>query len=84
MKFIKQNHEIDTRDESEGMWKSILMILALMTLGFLVALFVYTKIIKREVNQQLSVEVNKMVEKYVNMVGKKGDSSSTSYNKFDN
>lgn len=54
-----------------------------MTLGFLVALFIYTKIIKREVNQQLSVEVNKMVEKYVNMTGKKGDSSSTSYNKFD-
>jgi hypothetical protein len=29
------------------------------------------------------VEVNKMVEKYVNLAGKKGDPSSTSYNKFD-
>jgi len=55
-----------------------------MTLGFLVALFIYTKVIKREVNQQLSLEVNKMVEKYVNLGSKKsGNSSANSYSKFD-
>jgi hypothetical protein len=55
-----------------------------MTIGFLVALFVYTKVIKREVNQQLSLEVNKMVEKYVNLGSKKGgNSSANSYSKFD-
>jgi hypothetical protein len=32
-----------------------------MTVGFLAALFIYTKVIRREVDQQLSVEVNKMV-----------------------
>lgn len=52
-----------------------------MTLGFLVALFIYTRIIRREVNQQLSVEVNKMVENYVNMANKKN--SSGSYSKFE-
>ena len=56
-----------------------------MTIVFVVALFIYTKIIKREMNQQLSLEVNKMVEKYVNLAGKKdkGNSSSSSYSKFD-
>jgi len=52
-----------------------------MTLGFLAALFVYTRIIRREVNQQLSVEVNKMVESYVNMANKKN--STGSYSKFE-
>lgn len=52
-----------------------------MTLGFLAALFVYTRIIRREVNQQLSVEVNKMVESYVNMANKK--KSTGSYSKFE-
>ena len=54
-----------------------------MTAGFIIALIIYTKIIKKEVNQQLSVEVNKLVEKHMNMANKKGDSSSNSYNKFD-
>ncbi len=55
IKFIKQNHEINTKDEGEGMWKTVLLILLLMTVGFVVALLVYTKLIKKEVNQQLSV-----------------------------
>ncbi len=38
-----------------------------MTLGFLVALFVYTRLIKKYVNQQMSMEVNKMVENYVTL-----------------
>lgn len=37
------------------MWKTVLLILLLMTVGFVVALLVYTKLIKKEVNQQLSV-----------------------------
>lgn len=81
--FIKENHEEDFRDETGGLWKTILVILVVMTLGFLVALFVYTKVIKREVNQQMSLEVNKMVEKYVNLSSKKGDTTGQSYSKFD-
>mgnify|MGYP000197495554 CR=1 FL=1 len=61
----------------------ILVILLVMTGGFLLALLIYTKVVKREVNQQLSVEVNKTVEKYVNLAGKKGDTTGSSYNKFD-
>ena len=34
-------------------------------------------------NQQLSLEVNKMVEKYVNLASKKGNNTSSSYSKFD-
>jgi hypothetical protein len=52
-----------------------------MGLGFLAALLVYTRIVRREVNQQLSVEVNKTVESYVNMTNKK--SSIGSYSKFE-
>jgi hypothetical protein len=49
-----------------------------MTLGFFVALFVYTKLIKNEVNQQISVEVNKMVENYVTL---SEQNSATNVNK---
>ncbi len=55
-----------------------------MTLGFLLALFVYTRIIRKEVNQQLSVEVNKMVENYVNLANKKTtEKAGNSYSKFE-
>jgi ABC-type arginine/histidine transport system permease subunit len=53
--FIKNTHQIDTRDESEGIWKTILLILVVMTVGFVLALFVYTRLIRKEVNQQLSL-----------------------------
>lgn len=45
--FIKNKGEIDTGDESSSLWKTILWTLVLMTLGFLVALFIYTKIIRK-------------------------------------
>ena len=56
-----------------------------MTLGFVLALFVYTKIIRKEVDQQLSVEVNRMVENYVTLADKKKAASNTgnSYSKFE-
>ena len=54
-----------------------------MTLCFLGALFIYTRIIRKEVNQQLSVEVNKMVENYVNLATKKNTSTPNSYSKFE-
>ena len=82
--FIKNNNQIDTNDGSSGLWKTVLLTLLFMTLGFLVALFIYTKIIRREVDQQLSVEVNKMVENYVNLAEKKkGSATGNSYSKFD-
>lgn len=52
-----------------------------MTVGFIVALLVYTKIIRKEVDQQLSIEVNKMVENYVDLASIK--SKGNSYSKFD-
>lgn len=69
------------QDEDSSIWKVIAIILALMALGFLIALFLYTRIVRKEVNQQLSVEVNKMVESYVTMSNKKGTGSS--YSKFE-
>lgn len=53
-----------------------------MTLGFLVALFIYTRLIKKEVNQQMSMEVNKMVENYVSLTEQKPNSeqNTNTYN----
>jgi len=48
-------------DKSDDLWLTVILIVVLMTLGFIVALVVYSKLIKREVNQQMSVEVNRMV-----------------------
>ena len=71
-------------DGTGSIWGTVAIILLVMTAIFLLALFIYTKIMKREMNQQLSVEVNKMVEKYVNLNGKKsGNSSASSYSKFE-
>ena len=52
----------------------MLLILGIMLVTFLVAIFAYTRLIKREMNQQLSVEVNKMVEHYVAMTEEKSQS----------
>lgn len=82
--FIKNKDQISTIDESTGLWKTVLLTLFFMTLGFIVALFVYTKIIRKEVDQQLSVEVNKMVENYVTLAEKKkSGGTGNSYSKFD-
>jgi predicted permease len=68
------------QEEGGSIFWTIFVILLCMTAGFFIALFVYTRIIRREVNQQLSLEVNKMVENYVNLAEKK--SSSDSYVKI--
>lgn len=56
-----------------------------MTVGFLAALCIYTKFIRKEVDQQLSLEVNKMVENFVSLADKKkGNSGSNgSYSKME-
>lgn len=56
-----------------------------MTAGFLAALCIYTRFIRKEVDQQLSLEVNKMVENYVNLAEKKKGSSGSngSYSKME-
>lgn len=82
--FIQNKDQISTVDESSGLWKTVLLTLVFMTIGFLLALFIYTKIIRKEVDQQLSVEVNKMVENYVSLAEKKKSASTgNSYSKFD-
>jgi len=55
-----------------------------MTIGFLLALCIYTRLIRREIDQQLSVEVNKMVENYVNMTEKSSSNVGNTYSKMDN
>lgn len=40
------------------------------------ALFVYGRLIKREMGQQMSVEVNRMVENYVNMAEQRLESKT--------
>lgn len=82
--LIKNKDQISTNDESSGLWKTVLLVLLFMTVGFLVALFIYTKTVRKEVDQQLSVEVNKMVENYVTLAEKKKSSGTgNSYSKFD-
>lgn len=68
-----------TQDEDSSIWKPIIIIVSLMAVGFVVALLVYTRVVRKEVNQQLSVEVNKMVESYINTSNKKDNN----YSKFD-
>ena len=53
--FIKNSSQIDTNDQTGGIWKNILIALLVMTVGFFIALFVYTRIIRKEVDQQLSL-----------------------------
>lgn len=53
--FIKNKDQVLTVDESTGLWKTILLTLFFMTLGFIVALCIYTRVIRKEVDQQLSV-----------------------------
>jgi hypothetical protein len=53
--FINNKDQVLTVDESSGLWKTVLLTLFFMTLGFLAALFIYTRIIRKEVDQQLSV-----------------------------
>ena len=66
--FIKSDRkESYGPDDSSGLWITVLQILTFMLITFLLALFVYTRLIKKEINQQMSVEVNKMVEHYVAM-----------------
>ena len=74
--FLKNDRKTTFgKDESKGVWKTVLLILVFMAIAFLVALFAYTRLIKREVNQQMSVEVNKMVEHYVQLSEEKSRSS---------
>ena len=66
--FLKNDRkETFGPDDRSGLFMVIVKILALMLVTFLLALLIYTRIIKREINQQMSVEVNKMVEHYVAM-----------------
>ena len=54
--FLKNDRKTTFRDdESKGIWKTVLLILVFMAIAFLVALFAYTRLIKKEVNQQMSV-----------------------------
>ena len=58
--FSKSDPVVSVED-STSVWLTVLITLGAMTVGFVVALLVYTKIIRKEVDQQLSLEVNKMV-----------------------
>lgn len=46
-------------------------ILLIMTGAFAIALVVYTKVIRNDMNMQLSLEVNKVVENYVSLTDHK-------------
>jgi predicted histidine transporter YuiF (NhaC family) len=59
--YNKNKNSQQTTNKGDDLWLTVLLIILLMLVGFLTALFVYTKLIKREVNQQMSIEVNKMV-----------------------
>ena len=78
--FVKSDPVINIQDKT-NVWFTIFVVLSAMTIGFLIGLYIYTKIVRKEVDQQLSVEVNKMVENYVNLTQK--SSSSTNYVKMD-
>ena len=80
--FIKSRELVKTSDDNEGVWKTVLLTLFIMTFGFIVALLVYTRIIRREVDTQLSIEVNKMVENYVDLAHSKKNAGN-SYSKFE-
>lgn len=47
-----------------------------MVVFFFIALFGYNQIIRREMNQEMSMEVNKMVEHYVAMTEEKSRSNA--------
>jgi len=49
---ISKNNEVD---KGSNIFITILIILLVMTAGFFIALFIYTRIIRKEVNQQLSL-----------------------------
>ena len=53
--FIKNKTSPQDLDKTDDLWLTVFFIVLLMTLGLLVALFVYTRLIKKEVNQQMSM-----------------------------
>lgn len=61
-----------------SVWLIVLAIIMSMGGGFILVLIIYTKLIKREVNTQISSEVNRMVENYVAMTETK---SQNQFNK---
>ncbi len=59
------------------MWLTVAGIVLMMTGGFVLALAVYSRVIKKEMEQKMSVEINKLVENYVTMVETKKSSEIT-------
>lgn len=67
----------ETLDVEENLWLTVAMIVLLMTVGFVLALVVYSRVIKKEMGQKMSVEINKVVENYVTLVETKRNSEVT-------
>lgn len=75
--FQKSDHtETFGEDKSTGIWKTVFLIICAMLVLFFVVLFVYNRLIRSEMNPQLSMEVNKMVEHYVAMTEEKSRSNA--------
>ena len=68
-----QENNTETTDDYGDLWKNILLIIAIMVLFLIAAIFLYTRIIRKEINRQMSSEVNRMVEHYA-AFGDKSDS----------
>lgn len=66
--FLKKDKKETFGDDvTSGLWSTILLIVGSMILIFLIAMCTYTQVIRRQMNQEMSMEVNKMVEHYVAM-----------------
>jgi hypothetical protein len=74
-----QSFSEETIDQKENVWMTVGGIILLMTLGFLLALVVHSRIIKKEMGQKMSFEINKTVENYVSMVETKRKNNKRKY-----
>ncbi len=72
-----QSFSDETLDVEENLWLTVALIVLLMTVGFVLALVVYSRVIKKEMGQKMSVEINKVVENYVTLVETRRSSEVT-------
>ncbi len=69
IQFMRNQSFSDERlDVEDNLWLTVATIVLLMSVGFVLALVVYSRVIKKEMGQKMSVEINKVVENYVTLV----------------
>lgn len=58
-----------------SLFPTIILIIVLMTVGFLVLVVIYRRVVRREMKEEMSAQVNQMVSQYISFYDKKEGST---------